>query len=432
MDLGAAGLNRQPFRTHGPPPAVVSYASHRDGLKVLAGVHNLPHGLALLQGPRLSGKSVLVNHFIASLSDDCEAAVVDGRGLGATELIGAMLGQLGYELDQVSENELCAILRVFVLQQAEAHEPPMLFIDNAHALNPSALAALCDLAELEVRERSAVKLVLISDRSLKRIVNAPAMRRVAERLTHDFHLRPMTRTELSDYMHSKLSLAGCAAPESIMPGDLCGELWDVSGGWPGVADRLALLALAKAKTLPISLADIERPALPRATWEQGAEAPECAAKIEPCKTELLRRPPLLYVSRDGESLNEITFTGPRILIGRSDYNDIAIRSRFISRHHVLLIRHGARTYLMDLNSSNGTFVNSRRVSNHVLRHNDVIALGTHRIKFDDPAAIRSGSLDGAEFTETIFMKSIDDMRRLLAREQTRLVENAGKKLPTAG
>ncbi len=431
MDLEAAGLTRQPFRTHGRPLAVVSYASHRDGLKVLAGVHALPHGLALIQGPRLAGKSILIEHFIASLSDDCEAAVVDGRGRGPTELIEDMLGQFGYELEHVSENELYALLRVFVMQQAHAHEPPMLFVDNAHALNPNALAALCDLADLQVADRSAVKIILVSNRSLKRIINAPAMHSMAARLTHDFHMRPMTEAEVTEYLHAKLMLAGSQRPDAIIPLGLCSELWEASGGWPGIADRLALLALAKADRLPLSSAHLERPALPQPTSEQRSETPSPAA-TGVAAPRLRRRPPLLYVSRDGATLDEIAFTGPRLLIGRSDYNDIAIRSRFISRHHVLLLRHGHRTYLMDLNSSNGTFVNSRRVSNHVLMHNDVIALGTHRIKFDDPAAIRSGSLDGAEFSETIIMKSIDDMRRLLARQNTRLVETATEKLPTVG
>ena len=53
------------------------------------------------------------------------------------------------------------MVRVFVLQQASSHEPPLLIVENTHALNPSELRVLCELAGLNVRGRSALKLVLV-------------------------------------------------------------------------------------------------------------------------------------------------------------------------------------------------------------------------------------------------------------------------------
>jgi pSer/pThr/pTyr-binding forkhead associated (FHA) protein len=120
----------------------------------------------------------------------------------------------------------------------------------------------------------------------------------------------------------------------------------------------------------------------------------------------------------------------RAIIGRSEHNDISIGSRFVSRHHALLVRHGTATFLMDLNSTNGTFVNSRRVSNHVLMHDDIITLGHHRIKFHDPHATSSEALDGVEFADTAIMKTLEDMRNLLAQENTALLPVASENLPT--
>ena len=119
-----------------------------------------------------------------------------------------------------------------------------------------------------------------------------------------------------------------------------------------------------------------------------------------------------------------------MLVGRSEHNDIAINSRFISRHHALLVRHGNSTFLMDLNSTNGTFVNSRRVSNHVLMHDDVISVGNHTIKFTDPYSTKRTELEGAEFADTAIMKTLEDMRSLLAQENTELLPAASEDLPT--
>jgi len=427
MDLSAAGLNEQPFPTHGRPLSVVSYASHRDALAVLHKTCTTPNGIALLQGPTLCGKSTLVRSFVDSLDEETAVAIIDGNGLNTTNLLETVLGQFGYVLDCNSTGELLAMLRVFALQQAANHQPPLIIIENAHALNPSALRALCELAELRVGRTSAVKLVLVSDRSLASIIESPAMQAIASRVIEDFHFHPMSSTEATDYLHSKLRAAGSDYPEFVFSRAVCNALWDASGGWPGIIDRIALLALAKADTLPVALDTVERPVLPQGTWNaQQLEEAEADTGSEPSG------PPRLYVTHKGETLNELTLDRPRILIGRSEHNDVAIPSRFVSRHHALMVRHGSSTFLMDLNSSNGTFVNSRRVSNHVLVHDDVISVGTHRIKFSDPYATKRGTLDGVEFADTAIMKTLEDMRSLLAQENTAILPAASENLPTYG
>jgi len=433
MDLGASGLKEQPFRTHGRPLSAVSYASHNDAFKVLEETYATTNGLSLLQGPTLSGKSTLIREFVDSLPDECSVAIVDGKGLNTTSLLEAILRQFGYVLDHSSPNELLGLLRVFAMQQAASHESPLLIIENMHALKASALRALCELADLNVRNASALKIVLVSDRPIFSMIEASAMESISKRLTHDFHLRPMNNEEALRYIYSKLRAAGSLVPEFIFPIAACTELWRASGGWPGVLDRIALLALAKAETLPVPLEDIERPVLPQGTWDD----PELVETGHQ-STETLSVP-TLYVSHDGKTLRELPFDLPRLLIGRSEHNDIAISSNFISRHHALLVRHGNATFLMDLNSTNGTFVNSIRISNHVLIHDDVISLGNHRIKFNDPNVTNRDSLEGVEFADTVIMKTLEDVRNLLAQENTEILPSQpeippqrNEDLPTAG
>ena len=428
MDLAAAGLSEQPFRSEATPESIVSYASHVEALQAIRTACNEPHGLALLQGPPLSGKSTLIRHLVESLDDDQEHAVVDGTGLNNTTLLESALCEFGFEAEFDSDNELLAMLRVFAMHHATNYRPPLLVIENTHRLNPSALRALCSLAELRSRKEnrliSALKIVLVSDRSLDSIIEAPAMRPIADRVAVNFQMRPMSCDDAKEYLREKLRRAGSRVPEYVFPNSVCVELWDASGGWPGVLDRVAALALSRADSLPVSISTIERPTLPHSDWTaQSIAELEHAVGVEP-------EPPRLFVTRDGETLKELTFDQPRLLIGRSEHNDIAIPSRFVSRHHLLLVRHGSTTFMMDLNSSNGTFVNSKRVSNHVLIDNDVITVGNHRIKFCDPSATSRGAVTGTEFTDTAIMKTLDDMRNLLAQENTALLPIPSENLPT--
>ena len=428
MELSAAGLTEQPFPTHGKPLAVASYSSKIAAIETLNNTRVHRTGLALLQGPSLSGKSTLIRTFVSSLPDDSFVAVIDGKGLNTTKLLIAVLSQFGYDLDLSSANELLGLVRVFVLQQAASHESPLLIIENAHELNPSALRTLCELAELQVRQNSALKMVFVSDRSLQPIMAAKAMEAIAKRVLYDFHLHPMDPVETRHYLHGKLRGAGSEEPDSIFPDEVCERIWQASAGWPGIVDRVALLALAQSDTLPVSVADIEHPTLPTGTWDDDG-----ASELEPDKMVpdmVPAAPPRLVLTNNGSVMSELSMDKTRALIGRSAHNDISISSRFVSRHHALLVRHGASTFLMDLNSTNGTFVNSKRVSNHVLLHDDIITIGHHRIKFYDPCATAHEGMADIDFTDTAIMKTLDDMRALLAQENTALLPTATEHLPT--
>jgi len=420
MELGEAGLQEQPFRTHGRPLVFVHYSSQQAAFEFLSETYNRERGLGLFQGPPLAGKTAIIRHFAESLSDDAAVAVVDGAGLNTTALLEAVLSQFGYDLQFSSVNELINMVKVFVLQQTAAEQPPLLIIENTHALNPSALRVLCELSSLKVRTKSALRLILASNRSISSIVRAPAMDAISKRLTGDFHLEPLTPSETTDYLHAKLRAGGCFDPIGVLPLDVCDQLHMASAGWPGVIDRLVLLALAKAVKCPIGREYIEHPLVPDGTPSLFTDDAESATSGINGSNGLNGDggPPKLFLTYNGRTLREMDLTRPRLLVGRSDHNDLCVNSRFISRHHALFVRQGVATFLMDLNSTNGTYVNSHRVSNHVLMHDDVISIGNHGIKFHDPYARDSIKLEGTGFDDTVIMKNIRDMRKLLAKENT--------------
>ena len=416
MELGAAGLQQQPFHAHGRPLIFVPYASQEAAFKFLSGTHADGHGLGLFQGPPLSGKTTIIRHFTDSLPEDCAVSVVDGAGMNTTALMQAVLSQFGYELQVNSTNELINMVKVFVMQQTATNHAPLLIIENVHSLNPSALRVLCELAELKVNGKSALRLVLASDRSISPIVQAPAMTPISRRLTGDFHLGPLTQNETTKYLYAKLLGGSCSDPEGVLPQDVCDELHSSSGGWPGIVDRLVLLALAKAEGCPVRADHIERPVLPDNELKGLAALRQVELELKPDDNG--SAPPRIILTHSGKTLREETLERPRLLIGRSEHNDLCIDSKFISRHHALFIRHGTATFVMDLNSTNGTYVNTRRISNQVVIDNDIISIGNHRIKFVDPNAKVRTTLEGTGFSDTIIAKSLEDMRDVLARENT--------------
>lgn len=73
-------------------------------------------------------------------------------------------------------------------------------------------------------------------------------------------------------------------------------------------------------------------------------------------------------------------------LGRAEQCDVVLDSQRVSRVHAEIVRRGEQLVLRDLGSSNGTFVNGRRVLEQVLQHNDMVTLGDCQVRFLSPAA----------------------------------------------
>jgi class 3 adenylate cyclase len=75
-------------------------------------------------------------------------------------------------------------------------------------------------------------------------------------------------------------------------------------------------------------------------------------------------------------------------IGRSPTNQVVLESSKISRRHALIHTQSANEYwLVDLASSNGTFLNGRRIAQPAVLHDgDTVGVGDYQLVFRQPAS----------------------------------------------
>ncbi len=89
----------------------------------------------------------------------------------------------------------------------------------------------------------------------------------------------------------------------------------------------------------------------------------------------------LVLSLDGQVLAEYNMSKERYTIGRLPDNDIRIDNAAVSGHHALIINILNDSFLEDLNSTNGTYVNGKIIKKHALQHGDVLTVGHHALRF---------------------------------------------------
>ena len=128
----------------------------------------------------------------------------------------------------------------------------------------------------------------------------------------------------------------------------------------------------------------------------------------------------LILSMDNLVLKEISLDKERTTIGRKAHNDIQIDNLAISGEHAAVVTILNDSFLEDLDSTNGTFVNGKQVKKHFLQNNDVIELGKYRLKYLKEATQQNSQSD---FEKTMVLRP-DVMRK--AAEQA-----VGKSMETA-
>lgn len=112
----------------------------------------------------------------------------------------------------------------------------------------------------------------------------------------------------------------------------------------------------------------------------------------------------LIISLDGAVLAEYEMHKERYTIGRLPDNDIHIDNMAVSGHHALILNILNDSFLEDLNSTNGTYVNGKLIRKHALQNGDEITIGRHTLKFLAAAVAADSQRGDDEFERTMIIR----------------------------
>ncbi len=122
----------------------------------------------------------------------------------------------------------------------------------------------------------------------------------------------------------------------------------------------------------------------------------------------------LILSLDSQVLAEYNMSKERYTIGRLPDNDVRIDNPAVSGHHSLIINILNDSFLEDLNSTNGTYVNGKLIKKHALQNGDVITIGHHQLRFSDQQATET---EQDEFEKTMVIPAGQQSADQLARAE---------------
>jgi general secretion pathway protein A len=236
------GLQRPPFDITPNPRFLFHSAKHREALNhLLYGIRERK-GFVQLTGEIGAGKTTLCRALLEQLDPHFSTALILNPALNADELMKAIATEFHIPVNGFDRLETIAVFNEFLLSQTERGLETVLIIDEAQNLTEELLEQVRLLSNLETDDRKLLQIVLMGQPELRDRLNNPRLRQLRQRITVRYHLAPLTRFEVGQYIRHRLKLAGAnGTPTFTRP-----ALWRIyfySGGVPRLVNAVCDKAL---------------------------------------------------------------------------------------------------------------------------------------------------------------------------------------------
>jgi hypothetical protein len=263
------------------------------------------------------------------------------------------------------------------------------------------------LSGVETAKEKALRIILAGQPELNDKLNSQDLIQLTQRVRLCFHLSALTKSETNAYIDHRLEVAGSQG-RRIFTDDTYPTIFRYTGGVPRLINTLCdtcMMAAFGRDSDIVTVTDLEM-AIRELQWVEFAssthrlQVPAIQHSYAPTRDPHQAVGRILLAS-DGRTVVERELKPGRLVIGRTPDNDLQIDSKFISRHHCQIVTQPDACLIEDLNSTNGIYVQSKRVRRYNLNDGDVVQVGQHEIMYIDERAQRARAHVESHDTENI-------------------------------
>jgi general secretion pathway protein A len=393
-------LHELPFRLSPDPQFLYLSKQHARAKAYMESTIWFTDGFVVISGEIGAGKTTLIETFLRELQSDVIVAQISQTQLSPTAFLQTVLVQFGFSPFDMKKPEVLATLNQFLMEQHSNGRKVLLIVDEAQNLTNRVLEEVRMLSGVETAKEKALRIILAGQPELNDKLNSPELVQLSQRVRLRFHLTALTKAESAAYIDHRLEVAGSQG-RRIFAEDTYATVYKYTGGVPRLINTLcdtSLMAAYGKDRDTVSAVELEA-AIRELQWVEFAsgtnrmKAPDME-HIMPPSPEFPHVVGRILLASEGKTVVERVLKPGRLVIGRTPDNDLQIDSKFISRHHCQIVTQQDSCLIEDLNSTNGIFVQSKRVRRHNLNDGDVVQVGQHEIMYIDERTPRvRNSLD---------------------------------------
>ena len=389
MYLELFKLHELPFRLSPDPQFLYLSKQHARAKAYMESTIWFTDGFVIITGEIGAGKTTLIETFLRELQADVVVAQINQTQLSPTAFLQTVLVQFGFTPFDMKKPEVLATLNQFLTEQHLAGRKVLLIIDEAQNLSYRVLEEIRMLSGIETTKEKVLRIILAGQPELNDKLNSKELIQLVQRVRLRFHLAALTSGETAAYIMHRLEVAGSQG-RRIFDQDTYSVIYQYSGGVPRLVNTLcdtSMMAAFGRDSDTVTMQDVKA-AIDELQWPEFASRTN-RMKISPMESMTPAQPgagpPMgkILLANGGKTLLERELRPGRLVIGRTPDNDLQIDSKFISRHHCQIVTQSHSCLIEDLNSTNGIYVNSKRVRRHNFNDGDVVLVGQHEIMYID-------------------------------------------------
>ncbi|HEX3128791.1 MAG TPA: AAA family ATPase [Thermoanaerobaculia bacterium] len=235
------GFREAPFNITPDPRFLFFSDRHREAYNhILFGLRERK-GFIQLTGEVGAGKTTVCRALLEQLGPQYRTALILNPCLTGDQLLRSILIELGLE---PSDDRVTSLQRLnqYLLDQLAEGNDVVLLIDEAQDLDFDLLEQIRLLSNLETYQRKLLQIVLLGQPELRDKLNDPRLRQLRQRITVRYHLEPLSRQEMEQYIQHRLQVAGANGNPSFSRWAL-GGIHRYSGGVPRLVNAVCDKAL---------------------------------------------------------------------------------------------------------------------------------------------------------------------------------------------
>ncbi|MEO8343780.1 MAG: AAA family ATPase [Gallionella sp.] len=238
MYLEHFGLTEPPFRI--TPVTVFFFSGANRGEILDALIYSIAEveGIIKVSGEVGSGKTMLCRMLLEKLPKHIEAIYLANPSLSREEMLYAIADGLGLNIEGERVGIIMQNIQNKLEEKAREGKRIVVLVDEAHAMPPDTLEELRLLYNLQVGNAKLLQIVLFGQPELNVKLDQPNMRQLKDRIAHHFHMQPLSRNILENYLMFRMRAAGYHGPNIFSPGAI--KL--IAGASNGLMRRVNILA----------------------------------------------------------------------------------------------------------------------------------------------------------------------------------------------
>ena len=200
-------LTEYPFNITCDPDFFFPSSHHTEAFSHLVYGIQQRRGILVITGEIGTGKTTLCRTLLSRLDHQTKTAFILNPNFSEKQLLQLILKDLGIQENPGSKLAIISCLNQYLLEENSRGNNVVLIIDEAQNLRVSQLEQIRLLSNLETEKEKLLQIILVGQPELIDKLRLPSLRQLNQRVTVRYHILPLERHEVRDYIHHRLKIA---------------------------------------------------------------------------------------------------------------------------------------------------------------------------------------------------------------------------------